>query len=117
MSEIEPHPNPGELLVWYGEMGVETALAETAVDRLAGRPSNEAPPRDAAIPPTPTERRPSLADLAPRTLIVPAARATHGIAIADAATAAPIPLMTVLRDGPFSILFRVVMTSSLMIGR
>jgi hypothetical protein len=50
--------------------------------------------------------------------MVPAARATHGMAIVDAATAAPIPLMTVLRDGPFSILFRVVMTSSLlMIGR
>jgi uracil-DNA glycosylase family 4 len=74
MSEIERHPNPGELLLWYGEMGVETALAETAFDRLAARPPKEAPPPSATIPVVPTERRPSLADLPPRTLIAPAAQ-------------------------------------------
>jgi hypothetical protein len=43
---------------------------------------------------------------------VPAARATHGMEIVDAATAAPIPFSIVRRDEPANLLLRVVMHSS-----
>jgi DNA polymerase len=72
MTETERHPDPGELLAWYADMGVDVALSETPVDRLVARAPKEAPPPPvaAAVP----ERRASLADLPPRTLITPAAQ-------------------------------------------
>jgi hypothetical protein len=46
-------------------------------------------------------------------LMVPAARATHGALIADAAGPAPLTLSTVRRDGVVRWLFSLIMTSSL----
>ena len=74
MSETERPPAPGELLAWYADMGVDAALSETPIDRLAARARQEAPPVASPVVAAVPERRSSLADLPPRTLITPAAQ-------------------------------------------
>lgn len=65
--------DPSDLLAWYAEMGVDTALEETPVDRFA--PTREAP-RAAPIPaPAARTANQSRTAAMPRTTIAPAAGA------------------------------------------
>jgi DNA polymerase len=65
-----PGPNPAALVAWYAEVGVDVALEEAPVDRLAPRhqPAEAAP----AAPPTAAIYDRSSSPPVPRTLIAPA---------------------------------------------
>jgi uracil-DNA glycosylase len=66
--------DPADLLAWYAEMGVDTALEESPVDRFAARPLSAAPPLLAPIPPAPTLYERGTPLPSPRTLIAPASQ-------------------------------------------
>lgn len=72
MADIEQIADPVALLAWYTEMGVDVALDEAPVDRLAARPQPEKRISPRVTPITAPERRsaPGL----PRTSIAPASR-------------------------------------------
>ena len=69
MADIRPNPAPdAALLGWYAEMGVDIALDETSVDRLAERTQSPPAPEPAPLPAR--RNAPAL----PRTPIAPASR-------------------------------------------
>ncbi len=77
MEASSSYSNPAELLAWYVELGVDTALEETPMDRLSA-PVSPVPdaPKTAYTPGEEDEERPERrnAPALPRTIIQPASQ-------------------------------------------